>query len=483
MQQVKAPSRRSQTLNRAEKPTFSYDTVASSIRKGVTPGDQLQVAVKSVTIEQHDLSKLPNILTASPRPGTSPLLSSSPQIMPAESDPNGETYCALCKQSFTSASRLANHIKFSTVHEMNVKSNVESEAFYSPAQARLIYEGSKLFWRTNKNLDVHIHIVGETLCVAAYDAEKELEYPRLLLEYKTVMFLVGAKIQELAQHQDQLGALNRLQRRVSHQDVRASYSSLGTNKIALGQSKRRGSFFNNIGQEMAQAAAVGRSSATDFRRDPSSSKIATAGASMLNSSLTYLASPSIMNQSLDASSNHQGEKLGIRGKATSFDTGRESPVSPFLRSGSAGPAPSDDEISKYILARLDLSDTEPVTLILTGNEDFGVVTCSTRKKRAHIQISRRRSITIKEFEMEAEQLSNDIAILGKQRDQADTLQKVVGNAVGMFGGNRDHPTKGIAGFRYAVKRILFINEYVKTKAFLDRRAFLDSRLGRRQPIV
>lgn len=116
-----------------------------------------------------------------------------------------QPYCAVCKMAFKSIPFLERHVKYSDVHAKNVKMAEEEAAGpimktnalpttesgkLSPKQVegehyKLMYSGSKLFWRTQQQVDLNFyhHILPHTIEVIGYDSTKGKEMERIYLNY------------------------------------------------------------------------------------------------------------------------------------------------------------------------------------------------------------------------------------------------------------------------------------------------------------
>lgn len=129
-----------------------------------------------------------------------------------------QPYCNLCQMAFKSATFLERHVKYSELHQTNVKKaqgqpvsvplplavvakpttpdegskkasmpvvskQVEGQHF------KLLYTGSKFFWRTQDNVDLHFyhHILPHTIEVIPYDSTRSKELPRIYLNYTCLM--------------------------------------------------------------------------------------------------------------------------------------------------------------------------------------------------------------------------------------------------------------------------------------------------------
>mmetsp|Transcript_8365 Transcript_8365/g.13874 ORF Transcript_8365/g.13874 Transcript_8365/m.13874 type:complete len:473 (+) Transcript_8365:72-1490(+) len=125
-----------------------------------------------------------------------------------------QPFCELCQMAFKSMAFLERHVKYSDLHIKNVKKKEAAETASSEAAVssfvigedgifptsesgklmskqvegkhyKLLYHGSKLFWRTQDTLDLNIyhHLMPATVEVIGYDASKGKELNRLYLNY------------------------------------------------------------------------------------------------------------------------------------------------------------------------------------------------------------------------------------------------------------------------------------------------------------
>mmetsp|Transcript_13651 Transcript_13651/g.17461 ORF Transcript_13651/g.17461 Transcript_13651/m.17461 type:complete len:650 (-) Transcript_13651:300-2249(-) len=336
----------------------------------------------------------------------------------AESEP--EPFCELCNQGFQTIARLNNHVRFSAVHEINVKKKLEAaiqnETASDPLSARqeehLMYEGSKLFWRCNKNLDIHIYVASSVMTIVAYCPEKQKEYPRLFMSLNKVRQVVEEKMQEAANHQQQLEAHSNAEPR------RRASNPIEMGAVGPVKAKRRGSFMQQIEAELSAKANPNRN------RTPS---------------------PSLEN----AKTLKKAEKI----KAT------------------------DEDISKFILTKLDYVEADPAnnieeSVIITGPEDFGLISKAAPDKNVKrgTKIPRRRRSTITDYRKEAQNFVNDIDGVTKHRDHAASLHRIVNTTMetleALLNDGRRR-SKGKQRFKYAAKRVMFNNAYMQTRIFLE----------------
>jgi hypothetical protein len=128
-----------------------------------------------------------------------------------------QPYCNVCQMAFKSATFLERHVKYSDLHIKNVQKQKEAndpvlpdigtvDEMFPVSQSgkleakqvegkhyRLLYSGSKLFWRTQDNVDLNIyhHILPSTIEVVSYDTAKGREMNRIYLDYAAVCDLSG----------------------------------------------------------------------------------------------------------------------------------------------------------------------------------------------------------------------------------------------------------------------------------------------------
>lgn len=121
-------------------------------------------------------------------------------------------FCTVCQMGFKSEAFLERHLKFSDMHVKNLmkqdtegkidvpknevqaqhieiapmpevtRKQVEGEDF------KMLYAGSKLFWRTQDNIDLHFyhHVLPHCIEIIPFDSRKNKEFSRIYLDYKTL---------------------------------------------------------------------------------------------------------------------------------------------------------------------------------------------------------------------------------------------------------------------------------------------------------
>ena len=120
-------------------------------------------------------------------------------------------YCNVCQMAFKNAGQLSRHEKYSNLHTMNVKAantdadkeKAESEKQLAIRQEegkdyRLLYYGSKFFWRTQDNIDLSFyqHIVLHVIEVVPFDVYKNKQMDRLYFDKFIVESLIDADVRK-----------------------------------------------------------------------------------------------------------------------------------------------------------------------------------------------------------------------------------------------------------------------------------------------
>ncbi len=110
-------------------------------------------------------------------------------------------YCQICQMAFKTPAALTRHTKYSNLHEQSVKKlKTEEDAAKAEAETisdkkldirqeegkdfRLLYYGSKFFWRTQDNIDLSFyqHIVLHVIEVVPFDVYKNKQMDRLYFD-------------------------------------------------------------------------------------------------------------------------------------------------------------------------------------------------------------------------------------------------------------------------------------------------------------
>eukprot|EP01040_Poterioochromonas_malhamensis_P007963 gene7963-8606_t len=125
-----------------------------------------------------------------------------------------QPYCKICQMAFKSEAFLERHIKFSDLHTQNVKKangeleppKLAEENNTVPPNAsianitkqvegehyKLLYTGSKFFWRTQDTYDLHfyLHILPNCIEIISYDTVKSKETNRIYLDYDRLVEII-----------------------------------------------------------------------------------------------------------------------------------------------------------------------------------------------------------------------------------------------------------------------------------------------------
>jgi len=109
-------------------------------------------------------------------------------------------FCSVCQMAFKTMSALDRHVKYSNLHETTVaKKKAEIDAASAPKVVknldllarqeegkdfRLLYFGSKFFWRSQDNVDISFyqHILSHIIEVIPFDVYKNREMERIYLD-------------------------------------------------------------------------------------------------------------------------------------------------------------------------------------------------------------------------------------------------------------------------------------------------------------
>eukprot|EP01038_Epipyxis_sp_PR26KG_P016997 gene16997-23343_t len=122
-----------------------------------------------------------------------------------------QPFCLVCQMAFKTDYILERHISYSQVHDSNMKRIksgpmdppeilVTPEPPFSPETEgvayRLMYIGTKFFWRTQKSIDLrfYLHVLTNVLEVISFDPILDKEFNRVLLNYRFILNIVEDKI-------------------------------------------------------------------------------------------------------------------------------------------------------------------------------------------------------------------------------------------------------------------------------------------------
>lgn len=124
-----------------------------------------------------------------------------------------QPFCPICHMTFKSVAFYERHVKYSDLHLKAVKKQEEAASGGGEAAATedgappvspkvkriegihymLLYTGSKLFWRTQQNIDFDIfhHVSGDAIEIIAHDSLKSTDVNRLYLSYSGVTNIIS----------------------------------------------------------------------------------------------------------------------------------------------------------------------------------------------------------------------------------------------------------------------------------------------------
>lgn len=106
--------------------------------------------------------------------------------------------CLICSMTFPSQTKLDRHVKYSSMHATALKKQEIANAEPTEEQPeakrveqveghdyKLLYSGTKFFWRTKDNIDIHIYLHNLSNCVEVipFDVERHKELNRSYLEH------------------------------------------------------------------------------------------------------------------------------------------------------------------------------------------------------------------------------------------------------------------------------------------------------------
>jgi len=136
---------------------------------------------------------------------TADVATDAPQAQVEQPPPQADTwdsvveqpYCEVCKMAFQSASKYDRHVKFSSLHAQTVakKEKAANKKVEEPAEPtvkkqtegveyRLMYSGSKFFWRQKSDIEFHMymHTLSHTVEIIPFDIARSRELARIYLD-------------------------------------------------------------------------------------------------------------------------------------------------------------------------------------------------------------------------------------------------------------------------------------------------------------
>jgi hypothetical protein len=157
----------------------------------------------------------PTLMGSESMPALTPSPSRTAEIVDSWDSVTQQPFCTVCQMAFKSDAFLDRHVKFSDLHIKNVLKKEQKDSLNplpsvaaGPEAAtvvvaalpdvvakqtegedfKMIYQGSKLFWRTQDNIDFHfyLHVLPHTIEVIPFDSQKNRELSRIYLDYTTL---------------------------------------------------------------------------------------------------------------------------------------------------------------------------------------------------------------------------------------------------------------------------------------------------------
>lgn len=165
------------------------------------------------------------IVDGSARDVSSLVVDSSPdskdkiELMDSWDSVSDQPYCNICCMAFKSVSFLERHVKYSDLHSRNIKQKeilmpqsplleMKNEAVEREGHHyKLLYNGSKLFWRSQETLDIHVyhHIVPNCVEVISFHVKNHKELNRIYIDLTSLEATLQVEISlKCAQEREKL---------------------------------------------------------------------------------------------------------------------------------------------------------------------------------------------------------------------------------------------------------------------------------------
>lgn len=227
---TKLPSGSTKATGATRRRSFDVNSNAAPVpKKGSAPvRSNSKEVIKPIDQSHIEAAPTPTPASAEPSHGIAEPHIDSTHPSPAHSSPahtepppnadcwdsvSQQPYCAICQMAFKSEAFLKRHINYSDLHINNVKAKqlledyktqgvnlppsfVDNNINSTPnlniiskqvegTHFKLLYTGSKLFWRTQETIELHFyyHILPSTIEIISFDNEKNRELPRIYLDY------------------------------------------------------------------------------------------------------------------------------------------------------------------------------------------------------------------------------------------------------------------------------------------------------------
>lgn len=117
-----------------------------------------------------------------------------------------QPYCDVCAMAFKSPAFLERHIKFSDIHQRNIAVAENSAVVVAdtvPEKAlegidyKLIYSGTKLFWRTREEMDVsfYFHLKPSIVEIISHDLQRNKDFKRIYMNHSVLLDLLQSSLE------------------------------------------------------------------------------------------------------------------------------------------------------------------------------------------------------------------------------------------------------------------------------------------------
>lgn len=127
-----------------------------------------------------------------------------------------QPYCDICAMAFKSPAFLERHIKFSDIHQRNIAADAETSTKVAllnntvvtadtavPQKAlegidyKLIYSGTKLFWRTREEMDVsfYFHLKLSIVEIISHDLQRNKDFKRIYMNHSVLLDLLQSSVE------------------------------------------------------------------------------------------------------------------------------------------------------------------------------------------------------------------------------------------------------------------------------------------------
>jgi hypothetical protein len=131
-----------------------------------------------------------------------------------------QPYCDICAMAFKSPAFLERHIKFSDIHQRNIAAAENSTVVVADTvpekglegiDYKLIYSGTKLFWRTREEMDVsfYFHLKPSIVEIISHDLQRNKDFKRIYMNHSVLLDLLQSSLESQVGGTDVDKALSR----------------------------------------------------------------------------------------------------------------------------------------------------------------------------------------------------------------------------------------------------------------------------------